>query len=119
MIDLFVTPLTADDSAILERLFGKRTSAFCLIPDDRDATLMRNRALSAIHTRTVGMWSTTVNHPRVHSGWFENDRTGAGGSLTFEYGSRYVTDYDGVYELPTAVKVALADLGYVLDEYTR
>jgi hypothetical protein len=117
--DIFVAPLTLEDEAILDRLFDTRASAFCYIPDARDATMMRNRATGAVHTRTVGMWSVTVNQPRAHSGWFENNRTGAGGSVAFKAGSRYVTDYDGVYELPTAVRVALADLGYVLDEYTR
>ncbi len=87
--------------------------------DRRDASIMRLATCRAKRTRTVGSWDVTVNHDPAQRdrGWFENNVNGNGGSLRFE--GRRLVDYDGVYELPGTVKAILADLGYVLDEFTR
>lgn len=87
--------------------------------DRRDAAIMRLATCRAKRERTVGNWDVTVNHDssRPQCGYFEHNVIGYSGGLWFE--GRRLVDYDGVTELPTPVKVALADLGYVLDEFTR
>lgn len=90
--------------------------------NNRDHEFMRLRMIGAPQSRTIGRWHVTVRPHRDpinrnNHGYFENNMTGAGGGLWFS-GHRLI-DYDGVCELPSTVKTILADLGFILDEYTR
>ena len=90
--------------------------------DQRDADLMLATMQGTKRERTIGKWNVTVNHDlaRPGYGYFEHNvlgEDGGTGGLWFE--GRRLVDYDGVFELPSTVKSILADLGYILDEFTR
>ena len=61
--------------------------------------------------QTLGHWLIEIS-PSSNYGYFENQKTGIGGGLWFEFG--VLTDYDGVFELPTNVAQAIVNLGYKL-----
>ena len=49
----------------------------------------------------------------AHYGYFENNKTGSGGGLWFD--GRELTDYDGVFALPTEVIEQLRANGFLVD----
>ena len=62
----------------------------------------------------VGNWKVFVS-PSTNYGYFENQVSGTSGGIWFE--GRMVTEYDGVYELPANVIMALQKLNKTFDAY--
>lgn len=56
-------------------------------------------------------WTVEILNPT--RGCFEKDSNGTGGCLLFK--DHKLFDYDGVYELPEAVKDAIVALGFGFD----
>jgi hypothetical protein len=64
----------------------------------------------------AGDWLIHVDTEKQY-GSFENQETGTGGGLWFE--NNELTDYDGVWELPSKVIKALVVLGFNVDYVTE
>lgn len=68
-------------------------------------------------TISTGIWNIQIDNDAQH-GYFEHNKTGAGGELWFEVqdGEQALIDYDGVAELPEQVECALTGYGYKISE---
>lgn len=71
----------------------------------------KNPDIHSLKTRKrSGNWEVTI-YPSKHRGYFEHILTGAGGGLWFD-NRKSLQDYDGVYELPRHVVIAIRSLGF-------
>lgn len=61
-----------------------------------------------------GKWEVTIGQPEKDRGYFEHDIQGEGGGLWFE--GKSLVDYDGRFELPRDVVVAIRSLGYTVGQ---
>ena len=63
----------------------------------------------------VNNWKVVIGHDpnRPEQGYFENQLSGTEGELTFE--GKTLVDYDGVFELPKSVILAIRQLGFIVE----
>lgn len=70
-------------------------------------------------TRSTGQpsgWAVYIS-PSTSYGYFEHDDAGEGGGLWFKGADgKQLVDYDGVFELPRLVAVAIVQAGYRLGD---
>lgn len=59
-------------------------------------------------------WTVEIDSAEKY-GYFEHNRTGAGGGLRFDE-EKVLVDYDGVFEVPEQVASALKEHGYIIEE---